>query len=58
MEFDLSMAMINALLARIDAGSSLAERLSIYSFTNGRILVPDSLFTPEELDILEQVAIE
>ncbi len=58
MEFDLSMAMINALLARIDAGSTLAERLSIYSFTNGRILVPDSLFTPEELDILEQIAIE
>lgn len=58
MEFDLSMTMINALLARIKADSTLAERLSTYTFTNGRILVPDSLFTPEELDILEQIAIE
>ncbi len=58
MEFDLSMTMINALLARISADSTLAERLSTYSFTNGRILVPDNLFTPEELDALEQIAIE
>ncbi len=58
MEFDLSMIMINTLLARISAESSLAERLSTYTFTNGRILVPDSLFDPKELDILEQIAIE
>ena len=58
MEFDLSMAMINALLARLTSGSSLTERLSTYTFTNGRILVPDSLFDTEELNLLEQLAIE
>ncbi len=58
MEFDLSMVLVNALLARIKADSTLAERLSTYSFTNGRILVPDHLFDTDELNTLEQLAAE
>ena len=56
MEFDLSMTMVNALLARIEKGSTLAERLSVYTFTNGRILVPENLFDDGELAVLEQIA--
>ena len=58
MEFELSVSMLNRLLAMIDRESGLAKRLSEHGLTNGRIVVPCKLFDDASLACLQQLADE
>lgn len=58
MEFELSVASASKLLARIAPDTSLAERLSTHGLTNGRILIPVSLFSMSDLVQLDRLAKE
>ena len=48
MEFDLSVSLVNELLANVSKDSALVKHLGSHGLTNGRILVPDHLFDEDE----------
>ncbi len=54
MEFDLSVSLVNELLANVSKDSVLVKHLASHGLTNGRILVPDHLFDQDE-DALDQL---
>ncbi len=54
MEFDLSVSLVNELLANVSKDSVLVKHLASHGLTNGRILVPDHLFDEDE-DALDQL---
>ena len=58
MEFELSVTLLNKLLAVINKNTSLAKRLSEHGLVNGKIVVPGSLFDSESLEQLYSLAQE
>lgn len=56
MEFELSVTQVNKLLARVGDETPLAKRLSVHGLTNGRILIPDSIFDQTALNELWKLA--
>lgn len=56
MEFELSVTQVNNLLARVGNETPLSKRLSAHGLTNGRILIPDSVFDQVSLDALWKLA--
>ncbi|MEA5097598.1 MAG: ATP-binding protein [Burkholderiaceae bacterium] len=56
MEFELSVALLNRLLAMIDRTSELASHLSGHGLTSGNIVVPSRLFDGESLKQLQELA--